>query len=100
MKRQEGIDTIRAFVSLRGNWDSYGADPVTQAAVDAALAFLNLLPDAILPSIFVGPRNNGGVCFEDCGLFLGKAVPFIAGITPEGKLDGFLVGTCEVEFVE
>jgi hypothetical protein len=44
------------------NWDSYGANPVTKAALEAGWCFI-----ALLEKLQVVPTNEGGIQFEASG---------------------------------
>ena len=58
--------------ALAPGWDSYGAVPITEAAITAVKAFLTV------------PRNDGGIDLE-VHLATGEAFVFIA---PDGSIRG------------
>lgn len=53
------ITKIRQFADLKEGWDSYGAKPVAQTAIDTAMRLAYLFSHESR----VGPTNNGGVYF-------------------------------------
>lgn len=95
--RTKSLETIvRDFANLPLNWDSYGAVPVTQAAIDAAVRFLAFFPDPFISQVWVVPVPNGGVQFEKASGGYGWEIE----IAPDGKLQGILIDHSEVAFQE
>lgn len=47
------LDNLASFADLEDGWDSYGAPPITSAAIDAARR--------LIQSLGVTPTNSGGV---------------------------------------
>jgi len=63
-------DWVTALRALRWNWNSYGAPPITEAAIEAMANF------------YVVPASDGGIQLE--AHFGGK--DFELEISPEGKM--------------
>lgn len=74
------LSRIVELAKLGKNWDSYGAEPISLTAIDAAIDFLE--------KIVVGPRTDGGVSFEVRHAGLEFSIDF----GPDGKADAALVG--------
>ncbi len=68
--------------TLGRNWDGYGADPVTPAAVAAARALVGMLAPGGAP-VEVHPARHGGAALiwweddEECGI----------DISPDGQIE-------------
>ena len=55
---------IHSFASLPSNWDSYGAKPPSQTAINRAVEYLSTLAQYKLVPNAVGPSPDGGVMLE------------------------------------
>lgn len=61
MESDQLLEKIEEFAALEEGWDSYGARPITKAAIDAAkLAAVSMSPSAD----HVVPTSRGGIQFE------------------------------------
>lgn len=80
--------TLRSFLTLPADWDSYGAQPVQTAAVEEALVllqdadFLQLLP-AQQPRLAAYPLSNGGVQLD----VNGGHWPLEIEVSPDGQIE-------------
>lgn len=61
---REVLSKIKTFSQLRENWDSYGAEPPSKAALQNALSFVKTLDRQRLPVFFTAPGPNGEVLVE------------------------------------
>ena len=62
MTREKLISDARKLATLEDNWDSYGGVAATQAAVDALVKFIELLPERALEHSVVGtPSYLAGI---------------------------------------
>lgn len=55
---------ISEFKSLKSNWDSYGAEPVTEELCSKALKLLTSIKKENLPKPFLSPTPDGGIDIE------------------------------------
>jgi asparagine N-glycosylation enzyme membrane subunit Stt3 len=68
LKYRELLDTISSFSSLEPNWDSYGADAISEISIATATKVLNHLrqsgnlPEGVEAHVF--PMRNGGIQFD------------------------------------
>ena len=68
LKNIETEGKIKGFSGLPQNWDSYGADPISERAIWTALKIANHLslpsnlPEGIMVNVF--PMRDGGIQFE------------------------------------
>lgn len=60
MTKEEAVKKAKSFLSLQGNWDSYGARPICEEAVREAVRLLSVLGDGWTPA----PCSDGGVQIE------------------------------------
>ncbi|UOQ69465.1 hypothetical protein [Hymenobacter volaticus] len=85
--------TLRSFLTLPADWDSYGAQSVQPAAVEEALAllqdadFLQLMP-AQQPRLAAYPLSHGGIQFD----LNGGRWPLEIEISPDGQVEFTIFG--------
>ena len=58
------LDMTARLLYLEPNWDSYGAPPISKAAISEALRYLLTAPEERLGPAYAMPRNDGGVVLE------------------------------------
>ena len=61
---RETLGKIKTFYNLRENWDSYGAEPPSKAALQNAFSFVKSVDKQRLPIFFTAPGPNGEVLVE------------------------------------
>lgn len=61
---REALSKIKTFAQLRENWDSYGAEPPSNIAIQNALSFVKTLDKQRLLVFFTAPGPNGEVLVE------------------------------------
>ena len=61
MSAQRGEAGIEAIGKLSQNWDSYGAPPITEAALKVGREVIKMLRES---EPFVTPCSNGGIQLE------------------------------------
>ena len=54
-------ETLRSYAALPPGWNSYGARPITAAAIDEATGILDYLEALEIAPPMPGPTNTGGV---------------------------------------
>lgn len=91
---RESVATLNELGALPANWDSYGADPVTEVSLDTARRLLLDLQDALLGVLgelikpkAVLPLNDGGIQVE----WEGAEGEFELEIAGDGSLSYLLI---------
>ena len=60
----EVLSRINSYLSLKSNWDSYGAEQPGTAAIENACRFVKALDRQRIPVYFTAPGPNGEVLIE------------------------------------
>jgi hypothetical protein len=76
--------TLAYFRALEPNWDSYGADPISEIALEVADA---LIARAVVPPYVIAPICDGGVQAE----WLGGGKRLEIEVTVQGGIEPFLI---------
>ncbi len=94
MRASNALRTLDEFAELDADWDSYGANPISEIAIEKARAILHwvaaygILPEG--PEPVAVPLADGGVQLE----WLGNVETLEVEISPEGNFRFFTpVGT-------
>ena len=78
MKPGEIEKLLQEFGQLTANWDSYGAEPITEEAIDVARTFTKRRPRKVTAIV---PLSDGGIQVE----WLDGANEVETEIDPEGQ---------------
>lgn len=90
------VDRVQELVSLRADWDSYGADRVKPEAALHAIKVYSLLVTEDLPRPHLVPTVNGGVQLE----WHLQGVDFEIEVLGRGRLDIFFEDDASGETIE
>lgn len=87
------------LATLKANWDSYQAEPMTPAALIAARGYVSVMalisPVSAMPEPAIVPTNDGGIQLE----WHQSGVDVEVYISPTGGVSGWTRdGTTEAEF--
>ena len=63
-KAKSIISKINSFRFLENNWDSYGAEPVSETAIKNAVRFVSKVDDFSIYIYFTAPGRDGEVMIE------------------------------------
>src|SRR5262249_45767302 len=92
--RAQVVQELEAFRTLGANWDSYGADPISEQAIVAARNLLDLVWEQLadefgerLRPYAVAPIANGGIQIE----WRGPDSAVEIEIGPQGSLGSLLI---------
>ncbi|HEU0074979.1 MAG TPA: hypothetical protein VFS30_13335 [Dehalococcoidia bacterium] len=92
-RASKALDALDEFVELEPDWDSYGASPISEIAIEKARGILNwiaayaLLADG--PEPVAVPLADGGVQLE----WIGDAEVLEIEVSPEGNFRFFAPAT-------
>ncbi len=80
------MDKLNNMRSFADNWDSYGAEPPSELAINSAIDFLRTNASFSLPYFFAAPGINGEVLIE----FKEKSREAELFFNPDGSTELFL----------